>query len=376
MDYLVQFQINVLSLLILLLLYLFVRLSKIKTFSQRLIRLIIASTAVAIVVEPLTWIFDGMTFRGAFFLEYSTNFILFLIGPVIGGLLFSYVDFRINRDPDRVVRRLYYQHISLLTLAILIVNFFYPVYFKINRVTNHFSSGDLKSVHYAALAGLYLCLLFFIFRHRHRIDMKESMIFVLCFLLPIIGMVVQLFDSKLHFSWTSIVLGLLAIYIFLETSPTEEDFLTKSYNRKSYESHLLHLMQSGRPFGIIIFDLNYFKEINDHYGHKKGDDILITFAQMLKTAFGRDGLVARLGGDEFSVVVNQQHSDVSHYIDTLSRDLSHHSDPLIKGLSFSYGYQPYAEPMTIDELYNAADHQMYLHKRSIKKLHTEVQSLN
>lgn len=93
MEYLVQFQINVFGLLILLVLFLFVSRSKIKTFAKDLVIKLIFTTSIAVIIEPLTWIFDGMQFNGAYFLEHSTNFILFLMGPIIGGLLLSYVDF-------------------------------------------------------------------------------------------------------------------------------------------------------------------------------------------------------------------------------------------------------------------------------------------
>jgi len=66
LDYLVQFQINVFALGILLSLYLFMRTSKLRTFTNRLLRWIIYATAASIVLEPLTWIFDGMMFQGAY----------------------------------------------------------------------------------------------------------------------------------------------------------------------------------------------------------------------------------------------------------------------------------------------------------------------
>ncbi|HSR05260.1 MAG TPA: hypothetical protein VLM88_11800, partial [Proteiniclasticum sp.] len=226
MDYLVQFQINIFALFILFSLYLFVRLSTIRTFSNRLLRVIIVATAVSIIMEPLTWIFDGMLFRGAYLLEYSTNFILFLIGPVIGGLLLSYMDYRTYKNPRRVHQKFYYQQVSLITFFLLVINIFNPIYFVVNPVTNNFRSGDYKNLHYLMLAGFYIYMFYFIVKNRNKTTLQESMIFMLCFLAPIIGMVVQLFESKLHFSWTSIVIGLMMIYIFLETTPSEEDYLT------------------------------------------------------------------------------------------------------------------------------------------------------
>jgi len=366
MDYIVQFQINIFGLMILFVLYLFIRLTKVQTYSKKLIKLIVMATAIAIVVEPLTWIFDGMTFWGAYFLEYATNVVLFLMGPIIGGLLISYVDFRIFQSPQRIFRRLYYQHVSIATFGVLIINFFYPIYFRVDPVTNGYSSGDFKSFHYLALAGIYLFMLYIIIKNIRKLLFYEALIYFLCFLIPILGMFIQTFDSKLYFSWTSIVLGLLVIYIFLETNPSDEDFLTKIYNRRSYEMYLNHLCQSNKNFGIVIFDLNAFKEINDFHGHNKGDETLVAFADIIKRVFLNIGFAARLGGDEFSVIITKEMAEIEFFIHEIAKQLSHHDDPVIKGLSFSYGYERYQEGMTLDELYIAADNKMYINKKDVK----------
>lgn len=367
MDYLVQFQINIFALFILFSLYLFVRVSTIKTFSSRLLRVIMVATALSIIMEPLTWIFDGMLFRGAFFLEYSTNFLLFLLGPVIGGLLLSYMDYRTYRNPRRLRGKFYYQQASFLTLVLLVVNIYNPIYFVVNPVTNSFRSADYKELHYVILAGFYIYMLYFILRSRKRITLQESLIFILCFLAPIVGMVIQLYDSKLHFSWTSIVVGLMIIYVFLETTPSEEDYLTKLYNRKNYESQMHYYVQIRKPFGVVIFDLNYFKEINDQYGHQNGDEVLIAFGAALKKTFDQYGLVSRLGGDEFAVIVDGSHENIDFLIRELNCVLREHKDPLVKSLEFSYGYQKHQESISLDELYNLADHKMYVNKQQRKK---------
>jgi diguanylate cyclase (GGDEF)-like protein len=373
MNYLVQFQINVFALLVLFVLFLFVHMSKIKTFGRKMISLVLVTSAVSIVVEPLTWIFDRMLFPGAYFLEYSTNFVLFMIGPIIGGMLMSYVDYRLFRDPQRVYGRVFYQHFSIVTFGLLIINFFTPVYFSINPETNGFSSGEYKFIHYMLLGAMYLFMLTFVIRHSSRISRKEALIYFICFFLPIIGMLIQLIDSKLHFSWTSIALGLLIVYVFLETTPSDEDFLTKLYNRRSFETHMQYLMQGRQTFGLIVFDLNYFKEINDQHGHKMGDEILINFSRALKQTFAKNGLAVRLGGDEFAVILDLNKSDfknksdnLNHQIQLLSDYLSRNVNPLISNLSYSYGYQEFEPGMSIDALYSAADQKMYRHKQHLK----------
>ncbi|WP_079477571.1 GGDEF domain-containing protein [Halobacillus salinus] len=369
MEYLVQFQLNVFALLILAVLFIIMRArAKVESFGKKLLRMIMAATAAAIVLEPLTWIFDKKLFPGAYFLEYATNFMLFLIGPILGGLLLSYVDYHHLKTPSRIYKKGFYQHMSVITLLILLINFFYPLYFQVETSTNRYSSGDFKDLHYFVLAGLYIYMLVFVMKNRGKVPSYVSSIFILFFALPIVGMVVQLFESQLYFSWTANVLGILVAYTFLESHSTEQDALTKLYNRQSYEMRLQHLMETKRPFGVVVIDLNGFKQINDQYGHQKGDDLLIEFSRVLRKVFNQDALPARLGGDEFIVIIEEKWKSTETYVEEISRFLKRSNDPLVRDLSFCYGYQCFSEGMSKEELYTTADEKMYKSKRTSKNV--------
>ena len=60
--------------------------------------------------------------------------------------------------------------------------------------------------------------------------------------------------------------------------------------------------RAGREFYLLNLDLNKFKEVNDIYGHKKGDLLLIEVAQRLSECCRGDDYIARLGGDEFMAI--------------------------------------------------------------------------
>lgn len=354
---------------ILTILFLFMRKARIRTFSKQLILWVLITTAFAIIDEPLTWIFDGKQFPGAYLLEYTTNFLLFLVGPVISGLLMSYVDYRLFHDRRRISKRFFYQHASFLTLAMLTLNFFQPVYFSIKAGTNSYSSGPFKLVHYGLLGLSYAYFLLFVTINNQKVTRRETLIYQIFFFIPIAGMLLQLLNSRLHFSWTSIALGLLVIYVFLETTPSEEDHLTKLYNRKSFDQYLHHLIQENQVFQLLVFDLNHFKEINDTYGHEAGDKVLIYFADALKKSFGDKGKAFRLGGDEFAVIYSTD--AVEGRLQLLGERLKKHTYALINNLSFSYGCQSYESGMTSDTLNRIADRKMYTLKREMKSQERE-----
>lgn len=368
MAYLIQFQIHIYSVLILLILYFLLKMSKVKSYGKQLIYYMILATVAGIVLEPLTWIFDGMAFKGAYYFEYVTNFMLFLVGPIVAGISLSYVDYYIHRSKARVYKLLFFQHASILTFLMLIINLFEPIYFQIITDTNSFKGGELLDLHHIITLIMYAYLIFMLIKNSKKLSRKELLVLSLCFMLPNLAVLIQFFEIRLYFAWTFIVLGILGIYIFLESAPTDEDFLTKIYDRKSYEIHLEYLIQIKEIYGIILIDLNRFKHINDTYGHKKGDEVLIAFAATIKGKFNPYGLIARIGGDEFAVILHKDPGDIDIMMKEVKRTLSDEMDKVISKLDFCYGYHRYDKKLTGDELYVAADKDLYMHKDRIKKI--------
>ena len=93
------------------------------------------------------------------------------------------------------------------------------------------------------------------------------------------------------------------------------DHLTQLPNRQMFQQNLLHSMerarQSGKPFALVFLDLDFFKEVNDTFGHDEGDELLRQVARRLQSCVRSTDLVARLGGDEFTLILQ----DLSHAVD-------------------------------------------------------------
>ena len=84
------------------------------------------------------------------------------------------------------------------------------------------------------------------------------------------------------------------------------DFLTRVYSRSGLYEALKHEESHRHPrfLTVMLLDIDYFKSINDNYGHECGDRVLASFAGQVQQVVGEDGLVARMGGEEFAVVAN------------------------------------------------------------------------
>src|SRR5580700_11747490 len=87
------------------------------------------------------------------------------------------------------------------------------------------------------------------------------------------------------------------------------DPLTGLYNRRlfaeSFEKELNRARRYGLPLGIVLLDLHHFKEVNDKYGHPRGDEVLKAAAVTLQKALRTSDSAFRIGGDEFALLLPQ-----------------------------------------------------------------------
>ena len=85
------------------------------------------------------------------------------------------------------------------------------------------------------------------------------------------------------------------------------DGLTGLFNRRYMETHLGTLVEQsaarGKPITVLVLDIDYFKAINDSYGHDAGDDVLREFSLRIRKAIRNIDLACRYGGEEFVIVM-------------------------------------------------------------------------
>lgn len=91
----------------------------------------------------------------------------------------------------------------------------------------------------------------------------------------------------------------------------QKDSLTGLYNHQTGKMLISEYLSGKAPFsscGMMVIDIDYFKNINDNYGHLFGDQVLTKFAEFLKTFFRSKDIIVRAGGDEFVIFLK----DISH----------------------------------------------------------------
>ena len=145
-----------------------------------------------------------------------------------------------------------------------------------------------------------------------------------------------------------------------------KDKLTDLYNRRFFEEEMERLDTKRQlPLSITMADVNGLKIINDSYGHKAGDELLVKTADLLKEVVRDEDIVARLGGDEFAILLPKTKNDFAEEIvKRIKEKIRKRSDKKIT-LSISLGFATKENSEEdINNILQAADDNMYQNKLS------------
>ena len=152
------------------------------------------------------------------------------------------------------------------------------------------------------------------------------------------------------------------------------DSLTKLYNRRHIMKIANKIMESSKlekkEMGIIMMDIDYFKKINDSYGHHVGDIVLVGIAEILKNSVFSKEYVGRVGGEEFLII--SQNSNIDKLYQTAEEIKENINQEVfeVEGFKFrvtsSYGiYSCMVEDdIKLDELLKKADKALYASKEN------------
>jgi len=147
------------------------------------------------------------------------------------------------------------------------------------------------------------------------------------------------------------------------------DPLTKTYNRRfgleRLKEEFSRSVRTNTPLGVLMLDLDYFKKVNDTYGHIVGDKVLINFASLVKQYMRKEDILVRYGGEEFLVLLPGANSHALKVVGEKIRRIIEestikHGDQDVK-ITVSIGGSSYPEASFEDfeELVNTADGNLY-----------------
>lgn len=119
------------------------------------------------------------------------------------------------------------------------------------------------------------------------------------------------------------------------------DELTMLSNRRGFKALSMLVLglcrRQEKPAWLLQFDLDFFKEINDSFGHAEGDFALSSFAATLKQTFRSSDVLGRLGGDEFAVLVTDvTEAELAITLDRLDKTVKRHNKSARRGYDIAY----------------------------------------
>jgi diguanylate cyclase len=151
------------------------------------------------------------------------------------------------------------------------------------------------------------------------------------------------------------------------------DHMTQAFNRKSFDEQMKKHQQlsviSQTPVSLITIDIDFFKKINDAYGHDIGDFVLKECVVLLKEVFQRpDDFVARVGGEEFAVILpnfTYEHAIVraEETLNKIRREVFVHNTLEIK-FTVSLGIAQLLQNETVEQWFKRADAALYESKQT------------
>lgn len=145
------------------------------------------------------------------------------------------------------------------------------------------------------------------------------------------------------------------------------DALTGMQNRRYFDDALKEYLgefkRVGKPVGLMIVDLDHFKQINDNHGHDVGDEVLKAVGKCLKDMTRYHDVVARLGGEEFAVVApNMDADNMVRFAERIRKAIG--GMVIMSGnvrlrVTASLGIAVWDQKESADALYRRADQQLY-----------------
>jgi len=150
----------------------------------------------------------------------------------------------------------------------------------------------------------------------------------------------------------------------------ENDPLTGLYNRRhiffAYSKISKKAKETGLPFTVAFTDIDFFKKVNDTYGHNAGDEVLKAVANQLKNSMQRKGIAARWGGEEFIMLFDKTNMEdtiptLEHFLDSI-RNMTVHTEEGDIQITMTIGVtEGFSED--IDVVIKAADDMLYYGKQ-------------
>ena len=327
--------------------------------------------------ELISFLVDGKDGFFNMLMNYFSNTLIYCCTTTVSVIWLWYTDTMINRNIKRIKTVfLPFVIVGAILIVILIVNIPTGFIFKISN-DNIYSRTNAGYIYYAFLFASLITtiVIYFVSRIRHG---KTVFFPIHMFLIPVIAScIIQVIWYGIASAWLGCAVGLTGIYVDILSRNSMIDSLTRLPNRSYLEHSFRVIKEKGSKYAYagIMFDVDYFKRINDTYGHSVGDEALRDAARILTDSIDRNSFAFRFAGDEFIVLVKlpiERKGELEKAVNKIKNNVRIYSEKFNKStnkyqINFSIGHALYDPEKPIDDFFRSMDFAMYLEKKEHHK---------
>lgn len=367
---------NIIGLIILLVIFFNMKSNNKKMkYDGKLYFTLIVSTSLIIVLDIIMDVVNGepgYLLRQVHIIVTTIYFLLNVIPYMAWSL---YVDFYIHKSIRRTKKLAPIFAIpAVISIILCVLSIYNKGVFFITK-NNEYRRGDLfllnAALYYSYCVGTYILIII----KRKNIRKSDYYPLLTFGIVPAIAGVLQTVYTNKAFLWLGISISCLIIYLNIQNVEINEDYLTGLYNRRQLDVHLKHCIRElgeDELIFMIMIDINFFKKINDTYGHIEGDKALKYAADILIDSFRSEDFIVRYAGDEFVIITKLKDENCKgEIINRLRRKFAEFSESDITPyeISVSFGYDIYDPElkMDADNFIIHVDKLMYKDKERIKE---------
>lgn len=335
---------------------------------------------ISIVTLDILWVLIDRKEGSAFYVLNNVVNTMYMMNT--GFVSMSWCFFTLNNESLHLNKIKRYTVLFLLPVSALVtlcvLSPFYGFIFYIEKGTNAYHRGKYHFMQVFLASSYYffatIRLIYIFAQEQNSFKRKRILTMIFFSIWPSIAQLVNIKYPLLPVEWSAATIAEVFVFVNLQFMQISTDDLTELNNRRWYEKYtsmLLNDSHTSSEVFLFVLDLNYFKKINDTYGHLEGDNALIAAAAIIKNSCAkRDAFVARYGGDEFVIVSRVGGKSKAEELKRLILDAFDEynaKSPLPYKLSVSIGYaqNKYSGRYALHKLFSDADRAMYSEKQKV-----------
>jgi len=227
-----------------------------------------------------------------------------------------------------------------------------------------FHHGPFYWIYLVSYLGAAAYVLWIGYQSSYHYQNRNRILLVLMLAYLLLGTAANQIDKNIKSAWLTVAILAVLIYAFYNDMIQRIDEMTMLLNRTSYDNRLSQLHE---PVILQLFDVDFFKSVNDEYGHLYGDHCLQAIGRILLDTYGKSGRCYRIGGDEFCLILDSDDIPIDELNTRFFSAMQKHrdTDPHFPYVSVGYvRYDPSCE--NLEDAIQAADSSMYLYKERNK----------